>query len=147
MKNFTLQNNDNTSFKLYDYQNGRILVLIFFRGAWCNHCKKHLLEIQGKMKKFDKLNVKFIAISSDTKFNSSILKEFLKLSFPVISDADFKMIDYFKLKTKYKNKSVAKPAIFVFSPKHEILYQYVGKKYDDRMVSKEIIKKLIKVNL
>lgn len=146
MKNFTLQNNDNASFKLYDYQGGKTLVLIFFRGAWCNHCKKHLLEIQKNMKKFEKLNVKFLAVSSDTKFNSSLLKEFLKLNFPIISDSEFKLIDYFKLKTKYKNKTVAKPAIFIFSPKHEIIYQYVGKRYDDRMGAREIIKQLIIVN-
>lgn len=140
MKNFTLHNNDNSSFKLFDFQGGKILVLIFFRGAWCNHCKKHLLEIQSMMKEFDKLNVKFLAVSSDTKFNSSLLKEFLKLSFPVVSDAKFKLIDYFKLKTKYKNKNVAKPSLFIFSPKHEIIYQYIGKRYDDRMGGKALLK-------
>lgn len=140
MQNFELHNSNGEDITLYDYQGNSNVLLVFFRGAWCNHCKKQLQDINNHFSEFEKLKIKILAISCDTKFNSSLLKSFLGLKFSVASDTEFKIIDALNLRTEYKGKEVAKPAVFIVSPNHEIAYQYVGRDYDDRLSAQEILK-------
>lgn len=135
----TLENSNGTKFKLCDYQKNKKLLLIFFRGAWCQHCKKQLVEVQRHLAKIQNAGFNVLAISSDNKLKSSLLKNFLKLAFPVVSDEKMELINYFKLKTKYRNKITAKPAIFLFSKQQKLLYSYIGKNYDDRLSAKSIL--------
>lgn len=150
MKNFLLKNNDATDFDLYDYQGNGYLVLIFFRGAWCGHCKKQLVELNEHLEQFNNLNAKLLAISSDSAFKSSLLKTFLRVRFPIISDARLELIEYFNFKTVHNNQIVSKPAILVFSPEHEKVIEFVSDNYDERVDTKSLIeriKRLSELNL
>jgi len=142
MFNFELKNNDDSVIDLSDYLNQKRLLLIFFRGAWCNYCKKQLKEIQSEIAEFNKLNIKIIALSCDNKLNSSLLKEFLKLDYPVLSDSDYKVIDSFNFRTIYKGKEVSKPAVILFNDNGTELYRYVGKDFDDRIETHELLNEL-----
>lgn len=146
MKNFILKNNDSSDFNFYDYQGDSNLLIVFFRGAWCNHCKKQLVEINNVLTELTSLKTKVIAVSSDTAFKSSLLKTFLKLPFPVLSDNSFEVINYFNLKTTYKEHEVAKPAVFLISPSHEIIYQYIGADFDDRIDTRTILNNIKQLN-
>ncbi|MFH0987861.1 MAG: redoxin domain-containing protein, partial [Parcubacteria group bacterium] len=84
MFNIIIQTNDGADFDLREYQGDKNALVVFFRGAWCNHCKKQLQDINKRLAEFDTLNVRVVAISSDNKFNSSLLKNFLQLKFPVL---------------------------------------------------------------
>jgi len=140
MQNFTLQNNDGSPLDLYQYQGNANLLLIFFRGVWCNVCKKQLKELNENFEGIEKeLNTKIVAISSDTKLKSSLLKTFLRLKFPVLADEELTVIKSFGLETTDKSRRVSKPSVFLIGPDHEIIYQYVGQEYDDRLTAEEII--------
>ena len=139
LKNFKIKDNNNTNLEFFEYQEGNHLLVLFFRGAWCNHCKKQLQEIQNNLVELNELGVKVLAISSDTKFNSSILKTFLKLEFPVLSDPAFKLINEYGIKTEYKSKEVSKPAIYLYNPKHEEIFKYIGESYDDRISTEDLM--------
>jgi len=140
MQSFILQNNDGSPLDLYQYQGDKNLLLIFFRGVWCNVCKKQLKELNENFERIEKeLNTKMVAISSDTKLKSSLLKTFLRLNFPVLADETLTVINAFKIETEDNGRRIAKPSVFLISPSHEIIYQYVGQEYDDRLTAKEII--------
>lgn len=145
MNNFTLQNNDNTEFNLTEYQGNDFLLLVFFRGAWCNHCKKQLSDINNHYDDFGRRGIKLVALSSDTKFKSSLLKTFLKLKFPILSDEKFAVIDHFNLKTTYKNQIVSKPAIILLAPDQTIAYEYIGDDFDDRLSAKTTLDNIEKI--
>lgn len=145
MKNYKLINNDNTEFSLYDFQANNYLLLLFFRGAWCNHCKRQLQELQKNIHELEKNKIKLIALSSDSKFNSSLLKTFLHLDFPIISDAAFKLIDDYNLRVTYKEKEVSKPAVFLYNPNHEEVFRFIGETYDDRISAKELLPQFKKI--
>lgn len=140
IKNFVLENNSGDKIKLKNFHKNKNLLLVFFRGAWCHECKKQLLEIQRYLKKIQTADFNVLAISNDNRLKSSLLKVFLKLNFPVISDKKMRLIKYFNLKTKYKNKITAKPSIFLLDKRQRLLYSYIGKKYDDRLSAKSILK-------
>jgi peroxiredoxin len=145
MKNYILQNNNGEDFDFYKYQEDKSLLILFFRGVWCNYCKTQLKEINDNLADLEKLNLKIIAISSDTKFNSSLITKFFRLKFPVLADPNFEVINDFKLKTTYKDKQIAKPAVFLFSPEHEELFQFIGDTYDDRMAAEDLMPQLKKI--
>lgn len=142
MFNLELKNIDDSVIDLSDYLNQRRLLLIFFRGAWCNYCKKQLKEIQSKISEFDKLNIKIIALSCDNKLNSSLLKEFLRLDYLVLSDSEYKVIDSFDFRTTYKGKEVSKPAVILFDNSGTELYRCVGRDFDDRIDTNELLNDL-----
>lgn len=128
--------------RLADIQGSANLLLVFFRGAWCNHCKKQLFELNNYVERLGESNVKVAAVSSDTRFKSSLLKTFLKLKFPVFSDEDFNLIGAMDLKTEYQDKQIAKPSVFFYSPERKLLFSYIGSEYDDRLSAAEIIKQV-----
>ena len=142
MKNFILKNNDGTDFDLYSFQGQSFLVIVFFRGAWCGHCKKQLVELNEHFEQFNSLNTKLVAISSDSAFKSSLLKTFLRLKFPVLSDPKLELIEYFNFKTVHNNQIVSKPATLVFSPEHELVIEHISENYDERVNIDDLIKRI-----
>ena len=150
MQNFTLQKNDGSTLNFEQYQADNYLLLVFFRGAWCNLCKKQLVEINSLINEFSSLKVKPIAISPDTKFKSSLIKTFLRLKFPILSDCSFAVIDYFELKTKFKENITSKPAVILISPDHQVVFEKISEEYNDTMSGKNILnncQKIIKLNV
>ncbi len=138
MKNFILKNNNEEDFDLFEYQGDAYLLLVFFRGVWCNLCKKQLKQINELFDKFQNKNIKILAVSSDTKLRSSLLKKFLSLNFSVLSDAGLDLINHFKLKTQTDDRDVSRPAVILISPKHEVLIKKMGQDYEDLLSGQEI---------
>src|SRR6056297_69144 len=138
MKNFILKNNNEEDFDLFEYQGDAYLLLVFFRGVWCNLCKKQLKQINELFDKYQNKNIKILAVSSDTKLRSSLLKKFLSLNFSVLSDAGLDLINHFKLKTQTDDRDVSRPAVILISPKHEVLIKKMGQDYEDLLSGQEI---------
>ncbi|HCC23265.1 TPA: hypothetical protein DF272_03735 [Candidatus Falkowbacteria bacterium] len=130
---FTLTAPDNSNFNLYEYGQNNPVLLIFFRGAWCGYCKKQLIELAKNIDFFNQKNIKIVAISNDSQLKSSLLKTFLKLPFPILSDPDTKLITDLGLTTVYKTHKTSKPAVYLISSEHDVLFSYVGEEYDDRL--------------
>jgi peroxiredoxin len=142
IKNFIVENNCGDKVRLSDFHKSKKLLLVFFRGVWCQYCKKQLLDIQRHFAKIRKAGFAVLAVSNDNKLKSSLLKNFLQLDFPVISDEKMALINYFRLKTKYRGKVTAKPALFFFDNRQKLFDSYIGKKYDDRLSAKSILKRI-----
>lgn len=139
MLNFQLKNNDGTDFDLKKYQAKDNLLLVFFRGSWCGFCKKQLLELQKNLKEFKNKKIKIVAISSDTKLKSSILKTFFKLDFPVLADEKLEVIEKFKIKTEFKKQIVAKSSVFYLNNKQEVIWQDIKEGHDEFLSVQEIL--------
>jgi peroxiredoxin len=144
MKNFNLLNSNGEKLNLIEFQGESYLLLIFFRGAWCNHCKKQLQSINKLFDSYQEKNIKLLGISNDNRLKSSLLKTFLKINFPILSDEDNKLIKHFDLLTEYNDQQVAKPSVILFNSKHEKIYEYIGQDYDDRLTGQQILKDCIK---
>jgi len=137
-KNFQLIDFRQKLFDLYAFQKKDFLFLVFFRGLWCNQCKKQLLELNNNFAKFKKMKIKIVSLSTDSPLNTSILFTYLKSKFPLLSDQGWKIFKMFGFK-KTASKKI-KPAVFLINPKKEIVYSYVGQDKDDRPTIKELLK-------
>lgn len=142
IKNFQLEKFDGTIFDLYQENRDKSVLLIFFRGAWCNLCKKQLLDFQAHLQDFNELNIKIVAIAPDSKFKLSLMKTFLKIKFEILADEKFKIINSLHLRTRHKGQDTAKPAFFLINFSHQILLSYIGEEYDDRLSAKQIIQQI-----
>lgn len=136
--NFQNMTTSQEMFDLYQYQGSDFLLLIFYRGSWCNACRDQLRQINQNYDEFQKLKTKIVAISSDTLLNTSLLANLLQSKFPLLSDTDFKIFELYNL-PKFEDKKKIIPALFLVNQKHEIIYSYIGKDYKDRPDTKELL--------
>jgi len=97
----------------WDYKQHRNLVLIFFRSAECQKCKRLLREIAEHYGEYERKNAEVLAISIDQLDRLHQLAQDLALPFPVLSDSDGKVMDlYLKHPEQIADKTVD-VAIFV----------------------------------
>jgi|GEM_PF-1624763 len=137
-----ITSSDNNLFDINEFAKNKFLVMVFYRGIWCNSCKKQLKEINDNLNLFENKNAKMVAVSADSAFKASLLKTFLKLKFPVLSDQELTLIKQFDLQIMEKGQWIAKPAVLIFDPSGNEIYRYVGQNHEDRPRMDEILAKI-----
>lgn len=75
-------------------------VLLFYRGAWCPASRQRLANLSRDYLRFQELNTKVIAVSSEPYEKGKELKRKLNLPFPVLSDPGFEAIDLYGTRTE-----------------------------------------------
>lgn len=158
--NFSIEQADSKTFKLYSELKSSPVVLLFYRGGWCPYCNLQLKSIQNEV--FPKLKangIKLLAVSVDKIAEAKKTKN--TLSFPVASDSDAKVIsqynivnyvtdEKFEMLKSYKidiekasgkkHRKIAIPAVFVINKSTKIVFSYANKNYKVRAQNKDILK-------
>ena len=130
-KNFKVEDEEGTLFDLFDYVDDSWLLLIFFRGEWCQYCRKQLEEINKNLDWFKKNKIKVVAISADSDLYTSILKEILQAKFVILSDEAWEIFSLYGFKKPADQKKII-PALFLINPHRQVTFQYIGKHFRDR---------------
>jgi len=129
--NFKTVDPSGNDFELYRALRERAVILVFYRGYWCNHCREQLSEINNRLKDFERLGAEVVAISADRPLEASLIKNFLSLKFTVLPDADWEIFGLYGFERPKDVKEIL-PAIFIINKNKEIIYKFVGKNYTDR---------------
>jgi peroxiredoxin len=79
---------------------GEKTVLLFYRGAWCPASRQRLANLSRDYSRFQELNTKVIAVSSEPYEKGKELKTKLNLPFAVLSDPGFEAIDLYGTRTE-----------------------------------------------
>lgn len=132
--NFRLPDASGRFFGLQDVREGWFLVLVFYRGHWCDACLKQLTEIKEHFQEFVKHKTALAAISVDSPGESAFFQERWGFPFPILSDRRLKLIDAFGLRHPkgHEGKDISRPAVVILSPSKRVVYKYVGKSPVDR---------------
>ncbi|MDP2684339.1 MAG: peroxiredoxin family protein [bacterium] len=138
-KNFKLKDYQDKVFNLFEYQKKSDLLLLFFRGEWCNQCRKQLADLNKNISWFKKNNIKIVALSSDSELFTSILIEIIKPKYPILSDIGWKVFNLYGFK-KPANQKKIKPALLLINQDHKIKYSYIGLNYLDRLTIPQLKK-------
>lgn len=144
-KNFKVKDEEGAFFDLFDYVDDSWLLLIFFRGEWCQHCRKQLEELNENLDWFKKKKIKIVAVGADSDLYTSILKEILHAKFVILSDEAWKIFSLYGFKKPADQKKII-PALFLINPQHQVVFRYKGKHFRDRPTItqlKDICKKQI----
>lgn len=93
--------------------------------------------------KFTAEGAEIIAISVDNEDKSRELANTLKLPFPVLSDAEHKVIDAYDLYNQ--DGKIAKPAVFVIDKSGVVRWSFLNEDYRVRAVNDAILAELKKI--
>ncbi|MHA2252712.1 MAG: peroxiredoxin family protein [Candidatus Kariarchaeaceae archaeon] len=158
---FTLQNQDGVNITLAQKLKTGPVILSFYRGDWCRHCNREVQHIEAIQDKLTEMNVSVIAIAPQHPSDAKNMADKNNLSFELLSDTDFKVIDAYKLKfemsddikqvylttfnrslpdhTANKSWELPVPATFVINQEGVITARYVETDYSQRLTSEELI--------
>jgi peroxiredoxin len=128
---------DGTAFELDNLWQKHRLLLVFYLGGWCPHCKRQLETLQQYQKDIADTGAVIAAVSVDPPETAKDLHENLKLQFEVFSDANLDVIR--KWGVEDTGAHTALPATFIVEPGGAITYRKVGKSPTDRPTIEELL--------
>lgn len=109
---------------LWDKTKEQKVVVVFYRGGWCPHCKRQLAELQENYRLFLDAKATVVGVSNEDGPTGTALRESLGLGFELYSDPELAMIT--KWGVEDFEQKIAKPATFVVQPGGMITYRKVG---------------------
>jgi len=138
---------------------GRVM-LIFYLGEWCNYCKQYLAEITDQIEPLQNAGITVIAISPQLPAPTLLIEERYDISFPMIHDANYKLMKRFGVAFSMDKPSVDQliqrgvdleksngnndyilpvPATYLIDQNGELIYLHFDKDYRNRADVHEIL--------
>lgn len=155
---FSLPNATGNLVSLSDFLQRGIVVIKFYRGAWCPICNLDLREIQKHLPEIKSFGANLLAISPQKPDDALTLSAKNNLEFEVLSDSDQNVIklynlqfdpgeDYHKrrdltLLNGDGSKFLPVPATFIIDMDGVIQAAHVEPNYTERMLPVNILKVL-----
>jgi peroxiredoxin len=113
---------------LGDVKSGWSLLMIFYRGHWCEACRNQLLDLKIDYARFSQLRVAIACISSEDRETSAEFSNTWKFPFPILSDTSLEVIDAYGFRHVKGNedKDISKPGVIIVSPQKKVVYKRMG---------------------
>lgn len=149
---------DSKEIALRDVTAGKPTVIVFFRGAWCPFCTRHLASLSSVLPKLKERGYQVIAISPDTPEAMKKIEgpaDVAYYSDPLIEAASryglaFRLDE--KTSQRYKGFGIKiqpidgiagdilpVPAVFILNDKGEIVFAHANADYRKRLSADEIL--------
>lgn len=126
---FTLFDADRKQRKLSEFK-GKNVVLAFFPGAFTGVCTKEACTFRDSAARFNGLNAQVVGVSVDSSFAAKGWADVNKLTFPILSDFDRKVINQYGVTFKdlggLQGYVSANRAVFVLDKGGVVRYKWVG---------------------
>ena len=125
---FSLPDSTGHKMSLNDVKPGWTLLLVFYRGHWCEACRNQLLDLKADIEKFNQAHTAIACISVEDPETSAEFTEAWKFPFPLLSDTGLEVIDAygFRHSKGHENKDISKPGIIIVSPQKKVVFKYLG---------------------
>ena len=153
----------NNEVKLKNLIDSGKVVLVFYRGAWCPYCNKHMSNLQDSLNFILEKGASLITISPEIE--SSVEESISKsnATFEIISDKNYLIMNQYGVSFKVKEATLTKyklfginleeangnqdnilpvPATFIINQNGTIEYIHFDENYKERLSVSEIIKQL-----
>lgn len=160
---FTAMDHNGDTIDLNEKLKSGNVVLVFYRGAWCPYCNKHMSHLQDSLKFILDKGASLIAITPET--NQSIDKTVskTKATFSIVHDSTYKVMKLYGTAFKMDDATVKKyklfgldveeanankdhilpvPATFIIGKDGIILWKHFDINYKKRSTVKEILEHL-----
>lgn len=104
-------------------------LLIFFRGSWCSACITALKDLELNRAFFEDEAIQLVTVSTDKLPDLKDMSQELQLSFPVLSDEDFSILNQYDVylhgdDAPYADTGVhGEPAYFLMDEEGKLLFQ------------------------
>ncbi len=139
------------------------ILLVFYRGNWCPHCKKHLDSLQEHLNEFTEKGVFVVVVTPETVDKTIETSEKFKTDFSIVHDpnnkimTDYKVIfevneenvpNYYKIVSKKvkenngDNNVLPVPATYLIDMNGKIIFTQYDKDYTKRSDFDAVLKLL-----
>ena len=136
------------------------ILLVFYRGNWCPHCKKHLGSLQEHLNDFTEKGVFVVVVTPETVEKTKETAEKFKTDFSIVHDPNNKIMTDYKVIFEVNEENVPKyykivsekvkesngdnnvlpvPATYLIDTDGKIMYAQYDKDYTKRSNLDEIL--------
>lgn len=165
---FKAKDNKGNELFLPDLFKEKPVVLVFYRGAWCPACNRHLAVLEDSAKYFKQAGATLIAIAPETVDKVEETVEKTKASYSIIADPNGHIMNAYKLDfyvtSEYqkmineklsadiatyngtKEARLPVPATYIIGTDGKIKYVYFHPDYHQRPSAQDILDELKKLN-
>ncbi len=140
------------------------ILMVFYRGNWCPHCKKHLASLEEHLNEFTKKGVFVMVVTPESEERTKQTAEKWKTNFSIIHDVDNKIMNDYKVAFEVNKENVPNyygyvtnkvatynvennnilpvPATYIIDQNGKISYVQYDPNYKNRSDFSEILKSL-----
>ncbi|NOQ91822.1 MAG: redoxin domain-containing protein [Flavobacteriaceae bacterium] len=140
------------------------ILMVFYRGNWCPHCKKHLGSLEEHLNEFTKKGVFVMVVTPESEDRTKETAEKWKTNFSIIHDVENKIMNAYKVAFEVNEENVPNyygyvtnkvttynvennnvlpvPATYIIDQNGKISYVQYDPDYKNRSDFSEIIKSL-----
>lgn len=113
---------------------GRPVVLLFYRGHWCQSCRRQLGQVASAYETIRTLKSELIAVSADPRDATREAAEARTWTFPLVSDPELTIIDHYGVRddADQAGRRIARPATFILDADGIVRFCHVGIDRQDR---------------
>jgi len=149
------------SLTLHEALGSKPAVVVFYRGAWCPYCVKHLDALSGAEQEIKDLGYQLIAISVDQPSKLREMPAVAALDYTLLSDSSTDAAEAFGIAFKVDDATVKKykekfkidleaasgqthhrlphPAVYVIDAKGLIQFAHVNENYRERLAPEKVL--------
>lgn len=153
----------NNSFDLEEQLQSGPVVLIFYRGHWCKYCNKQLEDLHDSLQFILDKGVSIVTVTPEKMEYIDETSQKFNNAFKIISDADMKIMDAYKVRFQVDKVSIAKyniwgihlnefngdngpnlpvPATYIIEQNGNIKYVFFNEDYKKRISVQTILNNL-----
>lgn len=132
-----LSDTDGSTWDLAERASGDSVVVLFYRGAWCPHSRRQLVDMQSNLQMFTARGTRLVAVSVDSVETSRETAEELGLDFPVLSDPNAEVGRAFGIHDEANG--IAWPAVFVVDDGDRIVWRAVESTYQAQAPARRVL--------
>ncbi len=82
------------------------ILLVFYRGNWCPHCKKHLASLQERLDEFIEKGVYVMVVTPETVERTKQTSEMWHINFSIVHDVGNKIMNDYKVAFEVNHDNV-----------------------------------------
>ncbi len=136
---FALPDQDGQTVELSSLLAEGPVVLLFYRGHWCQFCRRQLGDLSRQRQQFGDIPASLIAISADAPEDIAKMRSRSGVRFPLLADPDLEVINRYGV--AMEGMDIALPATFIIRPDGVIAWRHVGESIDDRPTLAELLER------
>ncbi len=144
-----------------DIVSDKYLALVFYRGNWCSHCKRHLSELADSFEELEVAGIEVVLVTPENSNGVDQTLEATETEYSIIADTTYEILDAYETKYKINAQTVPKfteavkkrtqnangndegiltvPATFLLNKEHEIIWIHYDKDYTKRSKVEDIL--------
>lgn len=136
--------------QLSDYRTKKNVILVFYRGNWCNQCAAQFGKLKDLLDENAKLKTQILGVSpDDNEGGRKMVERVTKESggppgFPLLADPEFKVINRYGVfnPNLFAGHKVPFPSVFVLDRSGKVTWKYLDAEKQTRPENADILKAL-----